>query len=96
MEEKELSVSTVRNIRTSLVLGGTLLGYVTFFLDNAVLIYSILVVATCMCVYGCYLWARLKGRHWVWMLFGLLAPAGFIALFLLRDKSHHEPPSLQP
>jgi hypothetical protein len=96
MEEKELNVTTVRHIRTGLVLGGTALGYLALLPDNQVLVYSMLVVATCMSVYGSYLWAKLKARHWLWMVFGLLAPAGFLILLFLRDKSHHAPPPQSP
>ena len=41
-----------------------------------------------LAVYGCYLWAKLKGRHWAWMFFGLLTPIGLIFLYKLRVKCH--------
>jgi len=95
MEEKELSIASVRALRTALVVIGTILGYLSFLPGNLVIAYSMLSVALCMSVYGCYLWARLKGRHWIWMAFGLLAPAGFLILALLRDKSK-QPTQRQP
>jgi hypothetical protein len=94
MEEKEASLSTVRKVRTGLVLGGTIIGYLSLIPDNLALAYSMLAVAICTSVYGSYLWAKLKGRHWIWMAFGLLAPAGFIALAILPNK-HQEPPKPQ-
>lgn len=36
--------------------------------------------------YGCYLWTRLKGRHWAWTFFGLAGPIGVVPLAILDDK----------
>ena len=94
MEEKELSISSVSRIRTILLLAGTSIGYLSLLPENLVLAYSMLVVSICMSAYGCYLWAKLKGRHWIWMVFGLLAPAGFLALAILQNK-RPEPPEPQ-
>ena len=91
MEEKELNLPTVGKIRTALVVSGTVVGYLSLLQDQPALTYSMLVVAMCLSVYGCYLWARLKGRCWIWMVFGLLAPAGFLMLALLRNKRQQTP-----
>lgn len=91
MDEKELSIASVSRLRTLLLLAGTSIGYLSLLPENLVLAYSMLLVSICMSVYGCYLWARLKGRHWLWMVFGLLAPAGFLMLAMLRDKSQQPP-----
>jgi hypothetical protein len=91
MEEKELSIASVSRIRTILLLVGTSIGYLSLVPENLVLAYSMLVVSICMSVYGCYLWTRLKGRHWIWMVCGLLAPAGFLALALLKNKRQETP-----
>jgi hypothetical protein len=91
MEEKEIDLASVRRIRTWLVLAGTAVGYLSLLPSSAELAYSMLAVAICTSVYGCYLWAKLKGRHWIWMLFGLLAPAGFFMLATLKDKSGQQP-----
>jgi hypothetical protein len=91
MEEKELSLSSISRLRTALLLVGTTIGYLSLLPEQAALAYSMLLVSICMSVYGCYLWAKLKGRHWILMVFGLLAPAGFLALAILRDKSKEIP-----
>jgi hypothetical protein len=91
MEEKELSVSSVSRLRTILLLVGTSIGYLSLLPEQLALAYSMLVMSLCMSVYGCYLWTKLKGRHWIWMVFGLLAPAGFLALAILPNK-HQETP----
>jgi len=38
-------------------------------------------------LWGCYLWAKKKGRSGWWCLMGLLAPIGYIVLMNLRDDS---------
>jgi len=86
MDEKQLSIASVSRLRTILLLVGTAIGYLSLLPESLVLAYSMLVVSICMSVYGCYLWAKLKGRHWIWMIFGLLAPAGFIVLAILKNK----------
>jgi hypothetical protein len=91
MEEKELSLASVKKLRTILLVTGTAIGYLSFLPSQLPVAYTILTVALCLSVYGCYLWARLKSRHWLWMAFGLLAPAGFLMLALLRDKSKKTP-----
>ena len=45
-----------------------------------------LVGISCM-LYGCYIWATRKKRHWAFMLWGLIAPIGFIGIAVLKDKS---------
>jgi uncharacterized membrane protein YfcA len=87
MDEKEVNPATVGKIRTTLLVVGTAIGYLSFLPPQEAVAYSMLMVSLCMSVYGCYLWARLKGRHWIWMIFGLLAPAGFLMLALLQDRS---------
>jgi len=65
MEEQELSLSSVSRLRTALLLVGTAIGYLSLLPEQLALAYSMLMVSICMSVYGCYLWARLKGRHWI-------------------------------
>ncbi len=39
---------------------------------------------------GCYRWTKEKNRHWVFTLWGLLAPIGLLGIALLRDKTWDE------
>ena len=39
-----------------------------------------------MILYGCYIWVESKNRSKKWILMGLLAPFGFIALARLKDR----------
>ena len=40
-----------------------------------------------VCVFwGCYLWTKEKNRHWVYTLWGLLAPVGYLGIALLENK----------
>lgn len=38
-------------------------------------------------LYGGYLWAKVKGRHWAWMFTMLFWPLGLLVLLILKDKS---------
>lgn len=38
-------------------------------------------------LYGCFLWARWKHRHWAFMFWGILAPIGLLGISLLKDKT---------
>ena len=91
IQEKDLSLATVGRIRTGLALCGTVIGYLALIPEQAAAVYSLLVIGLCLSVYSCYLWAKLKGRHWIWMGFGLLAPAGFFMLAMLPDKNQKPP-----
>jgi len=44
-------------------------------------------ISAALSLYGFYVWARLKGRHWAWMLLGLTSPLGTVPISLLKDKS---------
>lgn len=35
---------------------------------------------------GCYIWTRLKDRHWVFLLWGILTPVGLFGISLLKDR----------
>jgi asparagine N-glycosylation enzyme membrane subunit Stt3 len=39
-------------------------------------------------LFGCWGWAKYKGRSALWALFGLLAPIGFIVLALLKKETN--------
>ena len=36
---------------------------------------------------GCYIWTRLKNRHWGFAAWGLLTPIGLLGIALLKDKT---------
>jgi hypothetical protein len=93
MEIKQEDIAAVRRVRTALVIGGTVIGYMSLLFTQDAVINSMLAVALCTSVFGCYLWAKIKGRHWIWMIFGLLAPIGFLMLAVLRDKNKKPPDS---
>lgn len=44
-------------------------------------------VAIAFTMTGCFIWTRLKNRHWAFMLWGLLSPIGLLGVSLLKDKS---------
>jgi hypothetical protein len=48
--------------------------------------FVIVSISLALSLYGYYLWARLKGRHWAWMLLGLASPLGTVPIALLRDR----------
>jgi len=49
------------------------------------------VVGVIMAVIGCDMWVRDKNRAWVFSLWGLLAPIGYLAIMTLKDKSLQQP-----
>ena len=82
-----MSISQVKAIRTALVTMGIATAYLSLLIPNDILFTAVFSAGLGLIVWGCYVWARLKGRHWAWMLFGLLAPIGLLALALLHDKN---------
>jgi hypothetical protein len=54
---------------------------------NYVLYYSLFALAIAFLLSGCYIWTKLKNRHWAFMLWGLLAPIGLLGISLLKDKT---------
>lgn len=51
------------------------------------------VLALAFSLTGCYIWTRLKNRHWAFTLWGLLTPIGLLGIALLKDKSVPAPES---
>lgn len=45
------------------------------------------VVAYAFTLTGCFIWTRLKERHWIFTLWGILSPIGLLGISLLKDKS---------
>jgi hypothetical protein len=86
MASSEISISTAKAIRTALVAGGLAVAYLSLLVDIQQWGDRVFIVGLGLCTYGCYFWAKLKGRHWAWMLWGLLAPAGLVVLLLLKTR----------
>jgi hypothetical protein len=86
MSSSEISISTAKAVRTALVAGGLGVAYLSLFVDFHEWGDAVFILGLGLCTYGCYFWAKLKGRHWSWMLWGLLAPAGLVVLLLLKSK----------
>ena len=70
--------------RTILITIGTAMSYVGVFFEEDMFFYA---VALGLTFWGCYLWTRLKNRHWAFMFWGLLTPAGLIGIWKLKDRS---------
>jgi len=45
------------------------------------------VLAFAFSLTGCYIWTRLKNRHWGFAAWGLLSPIGLLGIALLKDKT---------
>ena len=45
------------------------------------------ILAIAFTMTGCYIWTRLKNRHWAFMFWGLLSPIGLLGISLLNNKS---------
>lgn len=46
-----------------------------------------LIIGIILILTGCYLWTKMKNRHWAFMFWGLLTPIGLLGISLLRDKT---------
>jgi len=49
-------------------------------------------VGTVLWFWGCYLWVKLKNRHWSFTFLGLLTWLGVLIIYLLPDKSYNSLP----
>jgi hypothetical protein len=76
---------TLKNQRTVLIIAGLVLGYGGILLGGPAALLGLVGIA--LEVWGCYIWAKIKGRNAAWCLLGMLSPIGLIVFFLLKDKS---------
>ena len=77
----------MEKLRTALVLIGWIVAYGgNLFLDYPANLITI-VIGIGMSIYGCYLWTKLKNRHWVFSLWGIITPVGLLGVSLLKDKT---------
>jgi len=50
----------------------------------------IFALAVALTMTGCYIWTRLKNRHWGFMFWGLLTPIGLLGISFLKNKTVRE------
>ena len=50
------------------------------------LVFCLLIIGTVLLIYGCYCWAKYKGRHGAFSLLGFLGLIGFLILSRLKDR----------
>jgi hypothetical protein len=87
LADKEIGLSAVKLIRTIMVVAGLAVSYSSLFVPSDLLALSMFIAGLGLVLWGCYLWAKLKGRSWAWMFLGLLAPAGLMGLLMLAVKN---------
>lgn len=87
-------------IRTVMVTVGLAVAYSSLLLPSDFWALAMFVTGLGLVLWGCYLWAKLKGRSAAWMLLGFLAPAGLMGLLILPVKAPSDkaprPPSPPP
>lgn len=54
---------------------------------NQPLYYGVLAIGLLVSLAGCYIWTRLKNRHWAFTFWGILTPIGLLGISLLKDRS---------
>jgi hypothetical protein len=92
----ETSLSSVKTIRTVMVIAGLVIAYSSLLVTSDSVSLAMFIVGLGLVLWGCYLWAKLKGRSWAWMLLGFLAPAGLMGLLILPAKSQTVSPLPPP
>lgn len=81
---------SIQRQRTVFLVVGILLALLFGGLQDIIGLWNYLIflaIDTFFLLYGGYLWAKLKGRHWAWSLTMLVWPLGLLVLWLLADKS---------
>jgi hypothetical protein len=97
LAQNELSLSQVKLIRTVMIIAGLVISYTSIVVPSDLLSLAMFLIGLGLVLWGCYLWAKVKGRNWAWMLFGLLAPIGLVVLLILPAKNPPPaPPSVPP
>lgn len=84
-----------KGLRNFLINGGVILGWAssgfipTFrdLVQNDIVRWSMFIISFIFIFSGCYIWTKLKKRHWAFMLWGILSPIGLLGISLLKDKS---------
>jgi len=80
--------------RNGLIIIGLVMGFIvnriTLFVDNfivLIILWILLTVSIGLVLWGCYIWTKIKNRHFAFMFWGLLSPIGLLGISLLKDKS---------
>jgi hypothetical protein len=80
-----------------MVIAGLIVSYSSIVVPSVLLSLAMFIIGLGLVLWGCYLWAKIKGRNWVWMFFGLLAPIGLVVLLVLPSKNiPPAPPAASP
>ena len=45
------------------------------------------ILAVAFTMTGCYIWTKLKKRHWAFMFWGILTPIGLLGISSLKNKN---------
>ena len=74
---------------TGLIWLGLVIGYASRFVAyfSFELALTMIPIGVGIVLWGCYIWTRLKNRHWAFMFCGILAPIGLLGISLLKDKT---------
>ena len=75
--------------RTVFVILGWFIAYVGNFIFDFPINIITTIIGAGLSVYGCYLWTKIKNRHWAFCLWGILTPIGLLGISLLSDKSEY-------
>lgn len=81
----------IQTKRTNFIVAGILLtslastgkGIASFWPWYPLVLNSIAIL--CL-LYGGYLWAKIKGRHWIWMFVMFFWPVGLLVFLILKNK----------
>jgi len=84
--------------RTFLITSGIILGWIASgflyqfqeIIINETVRWIFYVFSIIFTMVGCYIWSRLKNRHWGFMFWGLLSPIGLLGISLLKDRSQQK------
>ena len=61
--------------------------WVYTYQDQLPYFWFLYILAVAFTMTGCYIWTKLKNRHWAFTFWGLLTPIGLLGISLLKNKS---------
>jgi len=73
----------------SLAWAGAIIGWISGRIVGAGYVAGLIgiLLGIALSIFGCYWWAKGKGRSPAFMLWGVLAPIGFLGVALLKNKN---------